>query len=857
MRELISHPPDASGGPILLYDHLNDTGCRAAGLLLRMKDHLKLAIPAEDIARAAFIAGCTHDSGKAKAQFQEYIRGGKAKDKDHAAISSVFAFIVASPVFGQKPQPTRLLPFICAYAVNRHHGLLCNPEEAFDEASIEHQIAIAKGKIDERVWDFEFRYDPLDFAIRFSDHRERFESITADDIADCFQKFGGLLRQKADERDAAESWPVDLYFALLLVVSALTEADVACVIRASEPRQTAWLDSESVREYASRQPRASDTFQKLRERAWREITEAPERWGESALRLTLPTGLGKTLMGLYLSAELQDKTSPQPVVYALPYLSIIEQATDVAREVFQKERTGVSVIQHHSLSFPEGRNEESQDLEEAADADGRVANKESPNFEKARFALEDWDADLVVTTFDQLFYSFLSNDRGFIKRFFRLPGSVLLLDEVQTIPPRLIPAVNVLLEKLREKLGTRLIYMTATHPPFLESAKSLVRDEEAYFVKLQRTRLHLCLDPVAFSEYVGGLPRWLLERKGKKVLIVANTIRCARDLFAHLSQLKEEEAEFRELKLFYLSGSVVPVERLRRIKEIRERTGSDPEAWVCVVSTQCVEAGVDLDMDEAIRDFAPWDSLLQICGRVNRFGKRPPADVWVYRWVDDASETGREFHSYIYDAIFTDATLFALQNRAIVEEGDYLEIQRSYVLELERRLSTEASRDILQAALAWRFDELAFQKLFRGQERAWKVSVFCVADRTAERLKDIATELWSSRNPQEALRQTVELCESSLFQPLEEFLRIKRNTIKQYAEDLKSLPERSLIFSLGRLLRPMFQAYTISLPIKRLDNLQVGKIAEGFPYLSQDEYRTLNAFDSKGLMRSELPEWII
>ncbi|MEM4284202.1 MAG: hypothetical protein QXS96_06940, partial [Candidatus Caldarchaeum sp.] len=127
-------------------------------------------------------------------------------------------------------------------------------------------------------------------------------------------------------------------------------------------------------------------------------TISSQKRHEFAHRLTLPTGLKKTLMGLYLPGTLQDG-QPRPVLYALPYLSIIEQATDVACQVFPKDETDFSVIQHHSLSFPDQPDEGLS------------------NFERARFALEDWDADLVVTTFDQLFYSFLSQDRGFIRRF--------------------------------------------------------------------------------------------------------------------------------------------------------------------------------------------------------------------------------------------------------------------------------------------------------------------------------------------------------------------------------------------------------------------------------------------------------
>lgn len=828
LRALISHPPDASGKPIQLYDHLSDTSQRAAALILRLKSGLNLAVPADDLAKAAFIAGCTHDFGKAKQQFQEYIWGGKAKDKDHAAISSVFAFVVVSHVFGQKQQPTRLLPFVCAYAVNRHHARLCNIEESFEEASIEHQIAVARGKIDARIWDFVMRCEPLELTLRFSDYREQFEGISAQQITECFQKFGQLLRQRADEANPSESWLVDLYFALLLVVSTLTEADVACVIQAPEPKQAVSLDPERICQYASEQPQASTSFQELRKRAWEEIQRAVKEPDTSAFRLTLPTGLGKTLMGLYFSAAVQrkheDVQRSQPVIYALPYLSIIEQATDVARRVFPRDETGVSVIQHHGLSFPESKSDE------------------EANFEKARFALEDWDADLVVTTFDQLFYSFLANDRGFIRRFFRLPRAVLLLDEVQTIPARLIPAVDTLLQRMREKLGVEIVYMTATHPPFLKAAKSLVQNAESYFQQLERTRLRLQLEPIKFSEYASQLGDWLRERRGKKLLIVANTIRSARDLFVHLAKLREDEAEFQTLKLFHLSGSVVPIERLRRIKEIRKLIRSEPEAWIGVVSTQCVEAGVDLDMDEAVRDFAPWDSLLQICGRANRFGKRSCADVWVYRWMDDATENPREFHSYIYDPIFADATLKVLQGRTEVPESAYLAVQQEYVRELEERLSPEASKEILRAALAWRFDDLDFKKLFRGQEEAWKVPLFCVADQTADYLKNVASELWSSKNLDAALDLLDRLCASEkLFGPLEGFLQVKSESVCQQLKSLEILPARRKRFAFIKLLQPMLQAYTISVPVRQLEDLSYGRITEWFLYLSQSGYRKLNA----------------
>ncbi len=830
-RALISHPPEGSRGAILLCDHLQDVGRRAAGLLGDLKEFLKLQIPAEDLVRAAFIVGITHDFGKAKQQCQDYLHGNpnvKDKDKEHAALSSIFTFLVAQDWFAGKDHPTCRLPFVCAYAVNRHHARLRNITEAFQEVEIEDQLYVARGRMDERVWKFAFKEDSLGLEVSFSKYQEDFEKADARSIAGQFGEFALCLEEALDGR---EEWPLDVYFALLLIVSALAEADVASVLGlGGEDRPRARpLDPECICRYAAERPQGGDDFQKLRKRAWAEIQERLPQAGAGACRLTLPTGLGKTLMGLYVAAKLQDRT-PRPIVYALPYLSIIEQAADVARQALGGKSR---VLRHHSLSLPGCRWREDK-----ASADDEA----SADFERARFAMEDWDADLVVTTFDQLLYSFLTPDRGFIRRFFRLPGSVVLLDEVQVIPARLLPAVEEFLHGLQRKLGVRLVYITATRPPFLREIPRLVDREEDYFKPLRRTRLRLNLDPMPFSRYLEELPAWLRDRKGKKVLLVANTIRCAQRLFDHLARLRQGR-EFRDLHLFLLSGGVIPVRRLRRIHEIQRLTQNEPDAWVCVVSTQCVEAGVDLDMDEAVRDLGPWDSLMQICGRVNRSSRKPPSDVWVYQWIDDEGNRERAFYSYIYDSLFMDATLNVLKDRQIVEEEEYWEVQQRYAEELERRLSRESADKVIRKALAWEFDELEFRDSFRDQQNAWKVPVFCVADETAERLKEIAVRLRSDGNPEEARRLLEGLCDSEdLFRPLREFLHMGPDEVKGQVRSLSGQSGRRLRFNLARLLGPMLQAYTISVPkseleVPKSELKELGIRSEGgFMWMDSSEY---------------------
>lgn len=842
MRELISHPVGTRNGkPILLYDHLNEVAKRASHTILKLEPNLKLVFSTEDIALAAFIIGICHDFGKAKKQFQDYIWGEKGKDKDHAALSSIFTFIVAADVFKAKTQPTKLLPFVCAYTVNRHHGPLINIEEAFREENLEHEFEIARGKIDDRVWEFKFTHDDLGAAIEFGKYHDNFLNTPPKALADQVNQLAAYLRGEADKAVVTESWLVDLYFGLLLVVSSLTESDPACVIDAPEPRSPSRINSDTIKSYAFSQPKASSDFQSLREKAWEEINSFISQSTKSTLRLTLPTGLGKTLMGLYLSGQMQKETSSS-VIYALPYLSIIEQATEVARSVFLQNFSEVSIIQYHSLSFPQEKDEE---------------DKDKLNFRQARFSLENWDADLVITTFDQLFYSFLSADRGFIKRFFRLPGSICILDEVQTLPARLIPAVQILLQKMCEKLNLKILYMTATHPPLLKNAQSVLQDEEKYFRPINRTQLKLNIkDAIPFTKYLENLPNWLRQRKDKSILLVANTIRSSLKLFDCLNTLREQNKDFQDIQLFYLSGNVVPVERIKRISEIKQLLNTQPRLWFIVVSTQCVEAGVDIDMDEVVRDFGPWDSIMQVCGRANRFGSRERATVWIYRWLDDLSDHGREFHSYIYDSILTDATSNALSKYENVEEGEYLNIQKHYTQELEQILSQQASRELIKHALSWQFDELDFRRLFRGDDKAWKISLFCIADDTADKLKDITIELWSSKKPKEALKLLEELCENlELFLPLEQFLRIKPQDVKQFINELKSQTERQIRYQLPRLLNPMFQAYTISISVRSLEGLSLGYISEGFPYASRELYEVLCGFSDTG--RSEVLSNII
>jgi CRISPR-associated endonuclease/helicase Cas3 len=847
VRPLVSHihKEEERVDYTLLHDHLSSVGDRCASLIAKLKQHLHLEIPVEDLINAAFITGVCHDFAKSKRQFQNYIWGGPGRDKNHATLSSIFTFLVASDYFQKKSLPTRLLPFICTYAVNRHHGLLINidgDEGAFAQHKLEAEYETGKGSIDERVWSFNFECSLTNLKIQYGNYKTSLLRVDLVGLAQETNSFARWLRQESEKPDSTNGWLVDLYFALFLTISVLTESDQACVIGVAEPKEVQAIDPSNVRKYAFSQLKAAPKMQELRERAWKEVEGFAFEVDLPSARLTLPTGLGKTLMGLYSAGKFQEH-STAPIIYALPYLSIIDQVSKTSQAALGAD--GTKILQHHSLSFPQG------------------GEDEKANFEQARFALEQWNADLIVTTFDQLLYSFLSAERGFIHRFYRLPGSVLVLDEVQSIPARLIPAVDAFLQSLQKKLSVKILYMTATQPPFLKNAVSVLRRGKDFFTPLKRTKLQLNIQKsTPFTEYLDGLSEWMMKRKGKSVLFVANTIRSSLILFEHLSKLRDEQ--FKDLNLIYLSGNVVPVQRLNRISRIKQylddlesKSCFESRPWLVVVSTQCVEAGVDINMDEVVRDFAPWDSLMQVCGRANRAAKNRIANVWIYRWLDDIEARGREFNQYIYDPILINATTSMIGRRKTIPEPQYTKIHRAYTELLEQILSTNEAQEILKSALSWQFDEIgSFRKLFRGVD-SWKVSLLCEADTTSEHLRDICALILDKEQPQlqEAHSRLSQLCrDQELFAPIQQFLKVTSQQILGLTNGIKLGDKKKARHELIRLIQPMLQAYTVSISVKRLQDLPVGRISDDFPFLPREYYDTEKGClaTASGNMRSNI-----
>lgn len=360
---------------------------------------------------------------------------------------------------------------------------------------------------------------------------------------------------------------------------------------------------EYIKELASKSA-ASQEMKKLRNRLFSMCVEAG-KYKPGLFTLTAPTGSGKTLamLGFALAHAMEHKL--RRIVVVLPYLTLIEQTATAYRDVFQKFMGEYEIVRYicedHSLSSS------SADRQTRADTDACIE----------RLLSENWDAPIIITTNVQFLESLFSNHPSACRKLHRLARSVILLDEVQTLPLSLVIPTLGTLSHLVAKYGTTVVFSTATQPAF-NSLDTLVKkhstlgwqpheivpDTSKLFNDIKRNKTILLHTEKAMS--------WdeIAERLAaeKQALCIVNTKRQARQLFQKV-KTKRSDA-------FHLSTNMCPFHRIDTLARVRSLLDSGEPC--CLISTQCVEAGVDIDFPVVFRSLGPLDAIAQAAGRCNR-----------------------------------------------------------------------------------------------------------------------------------------------------------------------------------------------------------------------------------------------
>ena len=321
---------------------------------------------------------------------------------------------------------------------------------------------------------------------------------------------------------------------------------------------------------------------------------------EGLFSLTVPTGGGKTLASLAFALEHAKKHKKHRIIYVIPFTSIIEQNASVFRDMLGDD----TVLEHHCNFIPD-------------DTDWKI-----------RLAAENWDVPIVVTTNVQFFDSFFSRKSSKCRKLHNVVNSVVIFDEVQAIPvEKLMPCLEVIRElSLNYKVTS--ILCTATQPaihfteefqPGLAGVQEIVQDVPLLFNALKRTE----------EKFIGTISEKDLADKlaeHEQVLCVVNTRQQALDVFSGLPESEEN---------IHLSALMYPAHRSSKLVDIRSRL--DNGLPCRVVSTQLIEAGVDVDFPCVFRAISGIDSIAQAAGRCNRNGlHEKPCPVFVFNFPESS-----------------------------------------------------------------------------------------------------------------------------------------------------------------------------------------------------------------------------
>ncbi len=575
-KSAYAHTPNQLGKWHILSDHLRSVAQATQSFSTRIGGE-----------QLGFYAGLWHDLGKYNPAFQSYL------EQCHQAS------IQDSPP-PRRPQPhaiygavlaAQLCPPLAALIYGHHSGIP-------SLADLKNKL---KGKLQDSDWQGVYR-DVL--------QRAEQDGIPLYPSADCRQEL---------ERLGRDPCRLELFFRILF--SALVDADYLDT--------EAHFDSEKAQQRGD-YPSISTLWQKFQQEQQNFLNQVDPKTALSPVnrvraevyqacigaadrdpgvfRLAVPTGGGKTRSGLAFALRHALVHQMDRVIVAVPYTSIIEQTVEVYRQILGAE----AVLEHHSAVRDFDPNAQNQDQDQQKQLDEGAFRVQA----QARLATQNWDAPLIVTTTVQLFESLLGNRPSQCRKLHNIVNSVIILDEVQTLPLGLLDPILSVLRELVQNYHVTVVLCTATQPALegdsyylrgLDHVQDVILPERAkeHYRQLNRVYFEMPPQPWSWSDLAADL------RGQHQALVILNT---RKDALGVLEALGSQEG------LFHLSTLLCGQHRRQVLSEVRQRLkAGDP---CCLVSTQVVEAGVDLDFPVVYRAIGPLDRIVQAAGRCNREGLR-------------------------------------------------------------------------------------------------------------------------------------------------------------------------------------------------------------------------------------------
>jgi len=536
------------------------------------------------------LIGKLHDVGKSASEFQDYLRGvGKRGEVYHSMQGGFFFDDIVGDSF-------LCLKELVALVIAAHHG------------SLDDGIAPDGRKLFiEKLLDKENdKYHYLELKGNIPDN---FTKLIVNIANDANEEVGEILTliNKAYTCQRSAHYALGLF--VKYFYSCLIDADRldAYLFEVNEKYSSItedWDDLIAIFEknILKLQPSEATPISKIRQTVSDNCKEAANR-KNGIYQLAVPTGGGKTFSSLRFALHHCKMWNKKRIIYVIPYLSIIEQTASSIRDILGLQDENDIILEHHSNIVPPDNEDERE-------------NK-LRNLSTAR-----WDKPIVITTMVQFLETVMSSRGSNLRKFHNMSDSVIIFDEIQALPIKTVYLFNEIISFLGKMMNSTILLCSATQPLLHKTERENLLLEEDYklfdcdglFSQIKRTAVvhEIEMDVNEFSDFV--LRKARLEQNGNCLAIV-NTKKAARDIFHCLKELVAE----REFEILHLSTAMCSEHRGDTLFKIK--TALENNQKVICITTQLIEAGVDISFSCVVRASAGLDSIIQAAGRCNRNGE--------------------------------------------------------------------------------------------------------------------------------------------------------------------------------------------------------------------------------------------
>lgn len=559
-----------------------------------------------------FLLGLYHDLGKADRNFQEKLTNNPDRHVDHSYAGALYLCTKISQQKGHS-----VFSEIIAYVIAAHHGLF---DIYMDIKEYDTNNRLLK-RFNERN---NLHYD--DDIIPYAERLEKKLSFHGyDNLEDLINKAYDDYqnsRKHLETDDPVENAYYDGCY-VRMYLSFLKNADIFDTINAYDTiiRKRPKLDRDDLnRLYYKKIEKLYRQFQtpttpinKIRTTLAESIKERGDNDPADIYRLDLPTGAGKTNLSMRYAAHQLLHQNKSRFIYTAPFLSILEQNAQAIRQVMGDE----GITEHHSNVIDNTKNDDS-------------------TFQ--RYCTDTWDDQIILTTSVQLFQTLFKPRANNIQRFAHLANSVLILDEVQSLPVEVTYLFNLMANFMASIMQTTLVLCTATQPVYdfngLKYPIHYAKNADLVIMTPKERKLfeRTIIQKMNGDNYssIEDIVNHTLK-DNVSTLLIFNTKKTVDKVYEHLYQQTDR-------KCYYLTTNMCAQHRLDKLAEIKKDLANNEP--IIVVSTQLIEAGVDVDFEKVIRSYAGIDSLVQANGRCNREGARATkGQLWLVRLTDKDENT--------------------------------------------------------------------------------------------------------------------------------------------------------------------------------------------------------------------------